>query len=646
MRLTENARRACIYFIYDRDGVIDDYILYQLRELRKSVDFIHCVINGTLQERGKKALQEVADEVYERENKGVDIGAYKAAINHIGWDKLDTFDELVLMNNTCFGPVYPFEEAFHWATGQDVDFWGLTYDLKSNWNHNNKYLHYNKDIKHIQSYFLVLRQKLLGSEFIKNFFHEIPENTGYIDSGIVYEYAFPGYFEKYGYKGAVYCDDKDFNYPLLHNPVGLLKKYRMPLIKKRSFFHHYTDVLSNTAGEATAELIEYLEKHTGYNMAYIWTNMLRTADLANLVRCAQLNRVLPRDFLLPSSKECPMKLGLVYHMYYEDLFRESIADIKKFPKYTKIYITTTSEDKKEVIQSILAEENISAEVVVIENRGRDVSSLLVAARNFVEGCDLVCFFHDKKSTQNKPYSIGRSWSYKLRQNVFATKEYVNNVIQLFMREPFLGIAFPSAPNHGVFAEAVGDGWTGNYDNTKKLLDILHVKSRVTKHALCVAPLGTCFWFRPKALEKLFRGLNGKGWRYEDFPLEPNKVDHTILHAVERAYAYCAQDAGYYPAYIYNDKFTQIELTNLEFNKTGSSSMRAWCDIIAMKGIGMLDTKGANDDDLLNGYVPPINYGIRKSLVHLALALRCRFPVAWAMFKPIRLLGKKILRIRT
>lgn len=105
-------------------------------------------------------------------------------------------------------------------------------------------------------------------------------------------------------------------------------------------------MLSNTAGEATADLIEYLEKYTNYDMAYIWTSMLRTADLANLVRCAQLNRVLPRDFLLPSSEECAMKLGLVYHMYYEDLFEESIADIKKFPKYTKIFITTTSEDKK------------------------------------------------------------------------------------------------------------------------------------------------------------------------------------------------------------------------------------------------------------------------------------------------------------
>ena len=46
MILNNSAKRACIYFIYDKDGIIDDYILYQLRDLRENVSFIHCVING------------------------------------------------------------------------------------------------------------------------------------------------------------------------------------------------------------------------------------------------------------------------------------------------------------------------------------------------------------------------------------------------------------------------------------------------------------------------------------------------------------------------------------------------------------------------------------------------------------------------
>lgn len=69
MILDNSAKRACIYFIYDKDGIIDDYILYQLKDLRESVSFIHCVINGNLTEDGRRLLNETANEVYVRENR-------------------------------------------------------------------------------------------------------------------------------------------------------------------------------------------------------------------------------------------------------------------------------------------------------------------------------------------------------------------------------------------------------------------------------------------------------------------------------------------------------------------------------------------------------------------------------------------------
>ena len=32
---SENVKRLILYFMYDKDGVIDDYVLYMLRELKK-----------------------------------------------------------------------------------------------------------------------------------------------------------------------------------------------------------------------------------------------------------------------------------------------------------------------------------------------------------------------------------------------------------------------------------------------------------------------------------------------------------------------------------------------------------------------------------------------------------------------------------
>lgn len=647
MILNNSAKRACIYFIYDKDGIIDDYILYQLRDLRENVSFIHCVINGNLTEEGRELLSEIADEVYVRENKGNDIGAYRAAIAYIGWEKLAGYDELLLMNNTCFGPVYPFREAFDWAKQQDFDFWGLTWGLKTDWLGSQEYLHSNKSKVHIQSYFLVLRRPLLGSKFLTNFFDEIPDDATYGVSGCFYEYAFPGYFEEHGYKGGVYCDiTDDYNYPLLFDPVRLLCNYRMPLFKKRSFFHHYTDVLNNTAGEATARLIHFVQEHTDYDMDLVWKSILRTGSLSDIVRCAQLNRVLPRDTAVPHEEKDRLTVGLVYHAYYEDLFDEDIAYMSNMPDGSGLLVTTSSEEKKKILEKKLRAANLQGEVVIIENRGRDVSSLLVGGAEFVFKYDLICFAHDKKTSQVLPHSVGRSWAYKINENLFATKAYVSNIVRLFEKEKCLGIAFPSYPNHSDYAGNIKDGWSGNFYNTDKLLKKFHVHTKINEHTLCVAPLGTCFWFRPQALKKLFAGLTGEGWVYEDFPREPNRTDQTILHAVERSYAYFAQDAGYYPVFLYNDHYTEIELTNLEFNKAGSTEMRAWVDRLALEALGVYQAEALPQNvDIMHYYDPNYNFGIKQSLKHLALALRCRFPRFWALMLPVRRLGQIILRIK-
>ena len=647
MVLGANVKRACIYFIYDKDGVVDRYILEQLKDLRRNVQFLHCVINGKLMPESEGALQEIADEVYIRENTGMDAGAYKDAIRHIGWETLSQYDELVLMNFTCFGPVYPFREVFDWAKDQDVEIWGLTLDRKTNLLGTNKHLHFNKSDLSIQSYFIALRAPLFGSEHLSAFFDEIPDDINYMQSGAYFEHSFPGYFEEMGYKSAVYCDTDDSDYPLLHDPVSLLKEYRMPLFKKRSFFHHYTDVLTHTAGEATARLLDYLKTETDYDTDLIWESVLRTGSLSDIVRCAQLNRVLPANHR--TAPAGVLHTAVVFHAYYEDLFDDSISYVKNAAGLADLLMTTDTEKKAATLCKLLKDAGVEAKVQVVRNRGRDVSALLVGAAEYILQYDLVCFAHDKKSPQMSLPGVGRSWAYKLHENTLGTREYIENVVDLFSREQHLGISFPSMPNHDQYGYQLGSGWTGNFENTKKLLADFGITVKMHPHTLCVAPLGTCFWFRPQALEKLLQGYEGDGWHYEDFPCEPNRYDQTILHAVERSYAYFAQASGYYPAYLYSDRYAAIELTNLEYLKTGSADMRAWTNALALEAVGYLqpgETNRLTDQEIVARYSPEVNYGVRQSLVHLAYALRCKYPKMWATLLPLRRLGQKILRIKT
>ena len=81
---------------------------------------------------------------------------------------------------------------------------------------------------------------------------------------------------------------------------------------------------------------------------------------------------------------------------------------------------------------------------------------------------------------------------------------------------------------------------------------------ISKDKEPIAPLGTMFWFRPKAMKLLF----DQDWEYTDFPPEPNKTDGTLLHAVERIYSYVVQQEGYYPGWLFSEKGARIEVTNL------------------------------------------------------------------------------------
>ena len=122
----------------------------------------------------------------------------------------------------------------------------------------------------------------------------------------------------------------------------------------------------------------------------------------------------------------------------------------------------------------------------------------------------------------------------------------------------LGMLTNEPPYNGVYINNLGNEWGPNFDITYNLSKKLNLKVPIERDKPPIAPLGTVFWFRTKALNKLFN----YNWKYEDFPKEPNKIDGSILHAIERVYPFVVQDAGYYPAYVMPDTYASQELTNL------------------------------------------------------------------------------------
>ncbi|QUB95274.1 rhamnan synthesis F family protein [Leptotrichia sp. oral taxon 218] len=557
-------KRVIIFLFYDKDGIVDNYIPTLFDGLQGFYDKLCFVANGKLQEEGRKKVEKYVTDFIVRENKGFDVWGYKEGLEFYGWEELENYDEIILMNYTIFGPIYPFSEMFEKMNKKDLDFWGIT-----------KHHKVDEDIfetckygyipEHIQSSFLVIRNSLLKTKDYQDMWENMPMINSYAESVGLYEVIFTKEFNEKGYKSAVYIDTTDLEgytrYPLMMMSDELIINRRCPIIKLKSFSQRYYDILNDTIGKCTLSSYEFIKEKTEYDENLIWENILRTSSMSDIKRLMHLNYILPTDYKLKENDLSNDKLLLIFHIYFEDLIDESIRYMKSMPVNSDILITLPKKELKSVLEEKIKElpyKNI--EIKIIENRGRDVSSFLVGAKDRVMNYDYVCFMHDKKTAQLKPYCVGKDFRYKCYEGNLSSKSYVENILNLFKENEKLGILMPPPPNHSNFYHTLGNEWASNLENTKKLSEKLKLKTKVHWADEPISPLGTMFWFRPKAMEKLF----DYDWEYEDFPKEPNENDGTILHAVERIYGYVVQDAGYYGAWVMTEKLARVELTNLYF----------------------------------------------------------------------------------
>ena len=81
-------------------------------------------------------------------------------------------------------------------------------------------------------------------------------------------------------------------------------------------------------------------------------------------------------------------------------------------------------------------------------------------------------------------------------------------------------------------------WGENYLLTKNYLRGLGIE--IDNRNLIEFPAGSMFWFKPEALAPLLES----DLTFDDFPEECGQVDGTIAHAIERAFLFIVEAAGF------------------------------------------------------------------------------------------------------
>ena len=550
-------RRLIIYFLFDQDGIVDRYIPNMLKDLRKSCTELCVVSNGDLEEKSRTVLESLTDKLVIRDNIGFDVWAYKEAMASYGWDRLNHYDEIVLMNYTIMGPVYSLSEMFEDMNAKDLDFWGLTkfHGVKTDPYHTK----YGYLPEHIQSHFIAVRKSMFSSPEFRYYWDTMPPILDYEDAVGKHEAIFTKHFSDMGYRWACFVDTADMEgyswYPLMFSPTKLIRDYRCPVFKRRSFFDPVSDYYSFLDQSPAVELMEYLEQHTSFDTNMIWENLLRTNHLTDIKNTLNLNYIVPAS--VPDTDVSMQKTGkaaLIIEIGNEKSITTLFLYAESMPVDSDIYLVATGLVDVKPVRSQFENGQWNS-VHVISGKKNNQSPWIIPAET-LEQYEAVCFVHDQKSVSGEWELWEESKLDYCFSNLLPGTASVENIIRLFRQNPRLGLLIPPPSLSGKSYELLGREWSSHYSAVKAKFDELRLRCPITPNKEPVWPMENMFWFRPDAFNTILQDDN-KNWQLKA-GIEDKDSASSYL------YPYIAQSAGYYTAWIVSEANAKEEWTKHSF----------------------------------------------------------------------------------
>ncbi len=266
-------KRLCVFVTYDCENIVDDYIGYMLRELRQSVDYLVVVCNYECIAKGIENIKSYADEIFYRKNVGFDAGAYKDAIcMYLGWGKVQKFDELLLVNDSFYGPLYSIGDLFDRMEKQDADYWGLSRCPAGTFQDKNSY------DSHIQSFFLAFRKTVLQNTEFMDFWEKIKYPKTLHEAVTMFELGCNKLLSCLGFKGIALSDlcqlkkpFKENELPYMLYPLEMVRDVGIPVIKRKCLY------LDNPGFGNALETLRYIANTENYDISLIRNHMMRVS---------------------------------------------------------------------------------------------------------------------------------------------------------------------------------------------------------------------------------------------------------------------------------------------------------------------------------------------------------------------------------
>lgn len=183
-------KKVAIFAHYDPQSKIDDYVIFYLEQLKKSVDKIIFVSDCDITDEKelKKLDGLVLDHICKKHGE-YDFGSYKRGFELLTTKYKEDFlnlNELVFVNDSCYC-LGSFEKIFKDMEMVECDAWGMVDDWCNNLS--GKLISQFESKYFLQSWFLVFKKTVFLENFFREFFSgikKLPQKANIYQKTILY----------------------------------------------------------------------------------------------------------------------------------------------------------------------------------------------------------------------------------------------------------------------------------------------------------------------------------------------------------------------------------------------------------------------------------------------------------------------------
>jgi lipopolysaccharide biosynthesis protein len=536
-------KRLCIYATVGEPGdqVQGRYVPYMLRHLKEVVERLVVVTDIQADHANFAEINQLADLIVRSKNREIRLApdGYRLGLAAISADELQTYDEVLFVDTNCYGPISPLRPILDDPQRSSTDFWSLGFLSKKIEHGINEGFKLDHVIR--LNFFSVNRRVLASPEF-KNFLHATRGTRAgnLVDTDHVLHLA----LERAGFKWRSFIQpsQSQTSDPMLYEAPELVR-LGCPVVLKSVFT---ADPLQADmqAIESRATL-EALEENTGFDTMMIWESLLPYHPLRLIQSNMDDLRIFESEPAETAKKQWNFggKIAVSAHIFYVEMLPEFCELAANVPSDFDFLITTSSEKHKRSIEEGLKSFECGGkkEVRVVEqNRGRDMSSLFITFRDAMLSGDYawVLRLHSKRTPQ-MPWQVGQSFKRHLIENLVPSKRFVTSLFDLLQQPAYRNVGVIAPPVVHIGFGTLGHSWYANRTRLVKFAKEMKITVPLDRDTP-VATYGTMYWFRPKALEPMFK----YDWKWEEYNAEPNHIDGGLAHVQERLICYCAQQQGF------------------------------------------------------------------------------------------------------